>query len=146
MRDNAIVELKALTRSEAISGLIPLLSDPQPRQRAFAAEAMILLDARQTLEFVLPLLKDTDPDVRGTICFWLTEYGDQRAVEPLVQVLLNDPDVNVRTGAASALGASRDTRAVAALVKARDQDFEVDRQGYIVSSVAKDSLRDMGIE
>jgi HEAT repeat protein len=145
-RDNAIAELKSLDHTQAIHELAHLLRDPEPSQRSLAVEAMILLDAKRTLEYVLPLLMDNDPEVRWDVCYWLHEFGDQRAVEPLIRVLLNDPDVNVRTEAASVLGASRDPRAIPALMDARAHDFEKDRQGYIVSEEAKKSLRNMGIE
>jgi HEAT repeat protein len=145
-RDLAIAQLKSLDRNLLINELARLVAAPEPLLRATVVEAMILVDVEQMLEYILPRLMDNDSEVRWTVCYWLMEFGDRRAVEPLTRVLLSDPDVIVRTQAATTLGASRDVRAIPALVWARTHDFDVDLHGHSVSYAAEMALRDMGVE
>ena len=64
----------------------------------------------------LQRLNDKDPKVKEEALYALGELGDERAVEPLID-MLEDPSFRVRKGAAVALGWLKDTRAVEPLLK-----------------------------
>ena len=66
-------------------------------------------------------LKHTDDDVRQTAIESLGQFGDTRAVEPLMKIL-NDNNKDVQIATAQALAQIGDTRAVEPLVKMLDDD------------------------
>ena len=101
------------------------------------------IDTRQTLDLVLSLLDDPDSEVRWTICYWLCDDGDFRAIGPLIKILKEDNNVNVCTQAAIALGASGDSRARDVLIWAKEHDFEIDFHGHTVSHAATIALQNL---
>ncbi|MGI0015289.1 MAG: HEAT repeat domain-containing protein [Nitrososphaera sp.] len=136
--------LKGLDRQSAIIELRELLAHPEPNLRCDAAEALLLIDAPSTVGFVLPLLKDPVDFVRWNVCYWLSEYPNSQAVEPLTAVLLHDQDSNVRFMTAIALGVIGDIRAVPALKWANANDFGLDHEGDSVSNAAAQALKKIG--
>lgn len=139
-RKSAIERLKSLDRAWLVKLLTKSLADPDPQKRALAVQSLILVDARETLDIVLQMLKDPDIDVRWEVCYWITDYGDSRAIEPLIKVLLEDPSPDVRSQAAIALGASHSPKAKPALIQAKDHDFEKNFHDSNVSECAADAL------
>jgi HEAT repeat protein len=73
--------------------------------RAHAAEALGKQDNPAAINPLLHALKDPHPDVRKQAAGALIHYKEDRSIEELKQVLLNDPDASVRNRAASVLQA-----------------------------------------
>ena len=66
---------------------------------------------------------------------------DSEFIYPLIYLLENDPDNDVRFIAAVALGRIGDERAIPSLTRAKEKDFGVDYEGETVSSAADDALK-----
>ena len=82
-------------------------------------------EKQQSLNAIIPRLKDENKDVRKNAAGALREIGDARAVEPLTEAL-KDESGEVRRRAAWALGEIGDTVAVEPLIEAlRDEDEKV---------------------
>lgn len=141
--NTAFMKLKSLNRDSVIEVLSSILKNPDSEKRALAVEALMNIDTRQTLDLVLSLLDDPDSEVRWTICYWLCDDGDFRAIEPLIKILKEDNNVNVRTQAAIALGASGDSRARDVLIWAKEHDFGIDFHGHTVSHAATIALQNL---
>jgi HEAT repeat protein len=142
-RESALAKLKSLERNKVVEILGTTLKDSDPQRRTLAVDALMNIDLRGTLELTLPLLNDPDSEVRWTVCYWLCEDGDSRAIEPLINVLKSDSDVSVRIQAATALGASGDLRVKDALIWARDHDSEADIHGHSVKHIATIALQNL---
>jgi HEAT repeat protein len=69
----------------------------------------------------------------------LGEYGNPRAVEPLIEILRNDNSDEVRHSAAYALGKLRDPRAYDVLIEALNDTYE---QVRAYAATALGNLRD----
>jgi HEAT repeat protein len=78
---------------------------PRHMVRAHAAEALGKQDNPAAINPLLHALKDAHPDVRKQAAGALIHYKEDRSIEALKQVLLNDPDQDVRNRAASVLQA-----------------------------------------
>ncbi|MGQ0761796.1 MAG: HEAT repeat domain-containing protein [Acidobacteriota bacterium] len=86
----------------------------------------ILIGFLSTLSFAQPSnvdgnlakLKDQRPNVRIAAIKALGRSGDERVIDPLVEVLKNDEDIYVGSEAATALGNFRNVRGVKALIEA----------------------------
>jgi len=71
-------------------------------------------------------LHSSDIDKRGNAARALGDFGDKRAVDPLIDVLEHDSDLYVRRDAAEALGKLGDARAIEPLCRALgDRDYPV---------------------
>lgn len=113
--EQAINELQRMDRQPVIESLTALLKDEDGDMRADAAEALMRIDPKQMLPFVLPLLHDSDASVRRFICELLHGVADERATQPLIDLVQNDASPSVRWCAASALGTIGDQAALPAL-------------------------------
>lgn len=95
----------------AFDVLVELLSRPgatgHPRYtvRAIAAEALGKQQNHAAVQPLILALKDIHPEVRRQAASALIHYKEDRSIEALKQVLLQDPDPNVRSRAASVLQA-----------------------------------------
>jgi HEAT repeat protein len=93
--------------------------------RRTAVRALMLLDAGQVVEWLLPLLDDPDAEVRQGAVAALGLSGDARAATALGKRLMQDPSPSVRAEAAYHLGelSEKDTRTMlrAAVEKERDR-------------------------
>jgi HEAT repeat protein len=78
---------------------------PRHVVRAYAAEALGKQNNPVATDPLLHALKDVHPDVRKQAAGALIHYKEDRSIEALKQVLLNDPDSGVRNRAASVLQA-----------------------------------------
>jgi HEAT repeat protein len=125
--------------------LLALLGDSAPRVRLLAVRALgqygsqalgLLLNARspedrrqaletlnqlaaQVLEPLSRALRDEEATIRREVALQLCMFGkssQKAAVAPLIEAL-HDPDLDVRSSAALALGASEDPRALEPLVQ-----------------------------
>ena len=142
-RDRAVAEMRAAGAERLFPLLVPMLTATDPDARCKACEAVLWVDAGRAIELVLPLLDDRDAAVRWRACGCLHDFGDGRAVAPLVQVLQCDPDAQVRGTAAYALGGIGSLAAIPALLAAMEGDHELDQLGYSASFCAAGSLDDI---
>ena len=85
-------------RTEIINGL----GDTDVAVRRAAAQAMLKLD-NPPLDEVVAALSDSDAQVRMYAGQTLEQYPAEQAVDPLVQILINDADESAREAAARAL-------------------------------------------
>lgn len=142
-RDQAVAEMRAEGADKLFPLLVPMLTDPDLEVRCTACEALLWVDARRAVELVLPLLDDPDKTVRWHTCGCLHDFGDERALNPLIRVLQKDPDAQVRNTAACALGGIGSPAAIPALLTAMESDHELDVHGHSASSCAATALDDI---
>ncbi|MEZ4869235.1 MAG: HEAT repeat domain-containing protein [Caldilineaceae bacterium] len=138
--DEILGEIKNLDRQSTTSQLQQLLKHPNQNLRSRAGEVLLQIDTQQSLALVLTLLKDPVEHVRENICDWLCGYGDYRAVDTLIEVLLYDSSSDARFNAAVALANIGDKRAIPVLERVVQNDFGEDFQGITVSSVAEQAI------
>ncbi len=91
-------------RSGAVPQLITLLGDSEAWVRMAAARALGELRDERALTRLVVTLSDDNWRVRELAVWALSEMKDDRAVNALCSVLLSDAQVEVRRGAAEALG------------------------------------------
>jgi HEAT repeat protein len=139
-RDRAIEALCTLGIDPAFAALSALLATADTNLRGDAAEAAVRIDSQRGIGLILPLLHDPDPTIRWNICGLLHDFGDERAIEPLMHTLRHDPDSQVRLTAAYALEALGDVRALPALRWAQAHDHGIDYEGRTVSESATDAI------
>jgi HEAT repeat protein len=142
---SAARELGRLQAERAVTPLANLLADTEVNQSA--AEALVQLGGK-AVPALLGTLRSERPAARRLAATALGDIGDRAAVDPLVQVLRDDPDWAVRTAAAAALGQLKDARAIWALVntlKLRDE-VAPERQAALqeLREAAKLALRRIG--
>ncbi|VVB89818.1 HEAT repeat-containing taxis proteinF [uncultured archaeon] len=69
------------------------------------------------VDFLIEKLKDKEKEVRKSAAKALGEIGNEKVIEPLIEVLANDTEVEVRTMAVQALGAIGSEKAVEPLIE-----------------------------
>lgn len=79
---------------------------------------------KESVPYLVKLLKDSDEEVRNFVCVMLGDIGNRGAVSSLIRVL-NDQDSNVSHSAAEALGKIGDRAALFPLVALLKGDFWV---------------------
>lgn len=139
-RERGIAEMCAAGADRLFPLLVPRLTGPDPEARCAACEAVLRIDAPRAIDLVLPLLDDPEVVVRWQACGCLHDFGDERAIGPLIRVLQGDPDAQVRGTAAYALGGIGSPAAIPALLAAMESDHELDELGYSAGSCAATAL------
>jgi HEAT repeat protein len=139
-RERAADEMRAIGAGGLFPRLRPMLHDPDVEVRCQASRAILLIDAKEGMELLLPLLDDPDDAMRWDICGLMHDFGDERAVEGLIERMKNDPDPQIRGTAAYALGGIGSPRAIPALTETLNNDHEVDQLGYTPSFCAKGAI------
>jgi HEAT repeat protein len=134
-------------RSAGVDNVVPLLTArlaaEDPQARCDAITALVFLDAHRAVELVVAMLSDPDATVRWHACGCLHDFGDERAVRALCEVLKRDVDPQVRGTAAYALGGIGSPAAIPSLLAALGSDNEYDIQGHSPSSCAATALDDI---
>jgi beta-lactamase regulating signal transducer with metallopeptidase domain len=105
-------------RATAVPQLINLLDDPDDFVQMAAARALGELRDERALPKLVATLADENWRVRELAVWALSEMKDARAVTALCNVLLLDTRVEVRRGAAEALGEIRSAEALPTLKQA----------------------------
>ncbi len=100
----------------AVEPLIGSLKDGNWRVRYYAARALgwmkwkdtrtspPLAEDTRVVEALIQALEDRNPRVRRSICWAFAKIKDERATEPLIKMLKNDTNSDVRSTAAWGLG------------------------------------------
>jgi HEAT repeat protein len=112
-----LFQIRNLQTAEASRVAVPALQDNDEIVRATATGSVIFLPAAESLQVLLPLLKDKSVLVRKETVFALGKTKNSNAAGPLILTLRNDQDLEVKAVSAQALGELGDLSAVAALVK-----------------------------
>ncbi|MHC4994833.1 MAG: HEAT repeat domain-containing protein, partial [Planctomycetota bacterium] len=106
-----------------------LVNDPDPTVRAAAIRALGLHGSGDDAPAVIPYLKAEASFERWEAAAALQRLHNDRAIEPLINTLRNDTDVDVRQAAANALGQYPDSRVFDALLGTlTDLDYSVVEQ------------------
>jgi HEAT repeat protein len=123
----ALVDIGA----RAVAPLIACLKSSDPHVRAGAADALGRIEDARAVPSLIAALKDTDYAVQRKAASGLGYIGDARAVEPLAAIL-REPDpgagsvsrgvMSLRTLVVIALGEIENSRAVASLIAALEDD------------------------
>ena len=121
IQEAAELSLRKIGGSETIQAVIPLLRSEDVPVRNLAIDILRQV-GNQDLDTLLDLLYDSDPDIRIFVADIIGSAGNVTAVRPLCDVLVNDPEVNVRYQAAVSLGELRNNEAVKCLNKAFSDD------------------------
>lgn len=108
--------------------------------KGLSIRAIMSLDSIQGVDWIIPLLDDPAEPLRWFVCFVLKSFGDTRSVLPLTQVLLQDPDGNIRFMAAAALERTGDYRAIEALRYVAQYDQGTDHEGRRVATMAEQAV------
>lgn len=139
-RDRAVAEMRAAGVDNVFSLLNRRLTDENPEARCDAITALAFLDPRRAVEPIAAMLEDPDTTVRWHACGCLHDFGDERAVPALCNVLRRDPETQVRGTAAYALGGIGSPAAIPNLLAALGTDNEHDIHGHSPSSCAATAL------
>lgn len=106
-----------------------LVDDPDPTVRAACLRALGRHGHPSDVESITPYLRDETSFVRWEAAMALERLHHPDAVDPLIDVLRDDEDADVRLAAARALGQYAEERVFEALVGAlNDRQYSVVRQ------------------
>ncbi len=133
-------ELHTYEREPLLALLDQLLDDEDENIRTDAAVILATVDFDRSLDRFLGFLRTPDAAMRWMVCGLLSRHGDERAMEPLIQVLLSDDWPDTRMLAAFALGKIGDRRALEALRYAKQHDQGVDYENRTVRDAASEAI------
>jgi HEAT repeat protein len=136
-----VTELQQLDQDQLFSLLRDLLQHPDTDISLRAVEVLLKLNAQKTQSWVLPLLKDASSTVRYGTAYQLVNYGDEHAVDALIETVLTDPDADVRSLAITALAWIGDPRAIPALEQVVHHDRGTDFQDSRLSLQTEQAIR-----
>ncbi|MBI5933571.1 MAG: HEAT repeat domain-containing protein [Chloroflexi bacterium] len=91
--------------------------------RARAAAALAKIGDAQSLSLLIQLLKDKENIVRMAAASAVVKFQDPRWLVPLSDVLLEDPQIEVRQVVASAMSESRNPQTIPYLIEALQDSF-----------------------
>ncbi len=121
LQEAAEISLRKIDGPETVEALVPLLSHKDPSVRNIVID--ILKDiGDQNLDSLIALLDSEDRDIRIFVADILGSIKSVIVVMPLCNLLLNDPDVNVRQQAAVSLGNIGHPEAIKCLKRALNDE------------------------
>ncbi|HPZ06568.1 MAG TPA: HEAT repeat domain-containing protein [Candidatus Eremiobacteraeota bacterium] len=98
----AIDALKAVVgmkNKDTLEAVINLLSTTRPILRQWTVWGLGEFGDERAFDVLLNTLKHDDPGTRATAAYSLGNLGDKRAVRPLLQLIIDDIDIDVRKNA-----------------------------------------------
>jgi HEAT repeat protein len=141
VRRNAAWAIGELTRmppggrDSAVPQHITLLGDSDEWGRMAAARALGELRNHTAVPKLIATLSDSEWQVRELAVWSLSELKDDRAVAALCNVLLSDARVEVRRGAAEALGEIRSAAALPSLKQALNDREVSERAQWAIDEI-----------
>jgi len=142
-RGRTLDEGRAIGAGRLFPFLMPRLYEPDINIRCKASRAILGIAAKKGIELLLPLFNDPDKTMRWDICGLMHDFGDERAIEPLIDRMKNDPDPQIRGTAAYALGGIGNLQVIPALLDTLNNDHELDQLGYSPSFCAEGAIDDI---
>nr|WP_052295052.1 HEAT repeat domain-containing protein [Oscillochloris trichoides] len=143
MQLKIVQHLNSVDQDRVFNLFDSLLRDPDLEVRDCAIKMLMGFNPNRGVDLIIPLLTDTEEAWRWYICGALADYGDERAIEPLIQVLLNDPDDDTRYMAVVALGNIGDAQVIPVLQLVEEKDNGMDFEGRRISVRASKALSDI---
>ena len=134
VQEAAEYALRKIRGPQAVQAMLPYLYDDDSCLRNVAMDILREIGS-DDIAILCPMLKNTDPDIRIFMADILGHTKDQRAVAPLCEALLRDPEVNVRYQAAMSLGQLAFPEAAVALHRAMQDEEWV--QFSVVEALTK---------
>ena len=114
---NALLQIRNFETDAASRLAIPALRDKSEIVRATAAFSVIFLPKDEALSILIPLLSDKKELVRRETAYALGKVRNPNAINPLIQVLQMDKNLEVRAACVIALGEIGNVAAVVELIK-----------------------------
>jgi HEAT repeat protein len=119
-----VTEVLAQTRDpKAVPALLSTLSGEYYTVRSRAARALGAIGAQEAVPALLEALKDPELEVRIEVVKALGKFKLPETFEKMADLLLEDPQIEARQAAASALGGTGDPRAIPYLMFALRDPF-----------------------
>ena len=124
---NSYMDSESYKEEKIIESYIEIFNTHEnPFIRARTAKLFGKIKVRKSVKFLIEKLEDSYTIVRDYSAEALGEIKDLRAVDPLIQALINDVNKDVRKSSAEALGEIKDLRAVDPLIQALINDVNKD--------------------
>lgn len=138
------VDVFALNRDRsAIPALLDALNGEYFTVRSRAARVLGLMKENSAVPQLILMLKDPEAEVRAAVCYSLGEFNDASLFDEIANPLFDDPIMEVRQAAASALGETRNLAAIPYLMDAlRDSFWWYEHERSI--QVLIDAIQGMG--
>jgi HEAT repeat protein len=128
---------------QAVPALTDALRGEFYTVRASAALALGQLRAAQAIPTLSAALRDTEPEVRAAACLALGRFADPNTFDAIGDVLLGDPQMEVRRAAAEAFGETQRPEAIRYLMDAlRDSIWWYERDQSV--NILLDAILKMG--
>lgn len=122
-RGRAAEVLGAIKDRQAVPALLDALHGEFYTVRAKAALALGGIRDAQAIPALMNALKDAEPDVRAAAARAACQFADPRTFEAIGDILLDDPQIEVRQAAAEALGETHRSEAIPYLLQALHDPF-----------------------
>ena len=136
-----IIALHQYDVKKMTNAMSAILAHADIEVRFHAVDAIPYLVPDDTVvDLLLPYLNDPSRELRWTLCELFHSYPDSRVVLPLVKLLQEDIDQDVRVVAAEALFAVGDERAIPALTYAAEHDNGKDFEDRTVAQAARNAI------
>ena len=119
-----VAEIFAISQDRsAVPALLAVLEGEYFTVRSRAALALGKIGDARAIQPLLPALKDQEDEVRIAACLALGLFKDPSTFDDITNVLLDDPKIEVRQAAASALGNTRHPAALPYLMEALHDSY-----------------------
>ncbi len=129
---NAFESLEKIGLEAVIAVAQKMLTHSEAELRCQGAEMLLLHTPDSGLPAVILLLQDTHSGVRSFVCGLIHDFGDERAANPIIDLLLREQDGTVRHHAAYALGAVGTADKIPVITEIAEKETAVDWEGRSV--------------